>query len=508
MPQDPPPKPLFILSYRQRDELAAVAVRGGWRPVAARRSDGLDRRLAASGAPVAVIDARGAVAEGLAAMRMLGFAAGAESRALLVLVSRDDAGALGDFYAAGATHFLAGPMSEIELIEALRFAGRFAERVSGGWVAETRTVDALGWQYDHRQRSLQLSPALAALLSLPIDAPPARAAASMGADRPLLRGAVRRLLSVDTTAFAHDLLPVGRVVQHLQRDRGSGRIHALIEPLGDTPDASAAVRDLFPRRSRSLSTLARELPPAIDRGEIEVLFQPQVDIASGAITGVEALARWRHPRLGEVGAEALFAAARRGGRAAALSRHLQDRALTLAAGWPVELGALRLSINVDAADMIADDFPADLLARVDASGIDRERLTIEITEGQLIEELDTAADRLAALRAVGCRVAIDDFGTGYSSLAYLSALPLDYLKLDKAMTHDIVGSERDRVVVHAVIDMAHSLGLAVIAEGVETHGQRDRLAARGCQFYQGYLCSRPIDGDALAALVARGPADA
>ena len=108
---------------------------------------------------------------------------------------------------------------------------------------------------------------------------------------------------------------------------------------------------------------------------------------------------------------------------------------------------------------------------------------------------------MVTLRSAGCRVAIDDFGTGYSSLAYLKTLPLDYLKIDKKLSQDITGSARDRVVVRGVIDMARSLGLAVIAEGVETDAQLDLLAKEGCQYFQGFLCAEPLDVPALARLV-------
>jgi EAL domain-containing protein (putative c-di-GMP-specific phosphodiesterase class I) len=141
---------------------------------------------------------------------------------------------------------------------------------------------------------------------------------------------------------------------------------------------------------------------------------------------------------------------------------------------------------------------------VDASGFPRDRLTVEITEGGLIDDLSLAADLFARFRAAGIRVAIDDFGTGYSSLAYLKALPLDYLKIDKRMAQDITGSARDRIVVRGVIDMARSLGLSVIAEGVETAEQLDLLAREGCNFYQGYLCAAPLTDAALTELLEEG----
>jgi EAL domain-containing protein (putative c-di-GMP-specific phosphodiesterase class I) len=173
-----------------------------------------------------------------------------------------------------------------------------------------------------------------------------------------------------------------------------------------------------------------------------------------------------------------------------------------AAAWPAALAGLRLSLNLTAGDIARPGFADLFLDRIDASGFPRKRLTLEITESGLIEDLGAASTLLATLRSAGCRIAIDDFGTGYSSLAYLKSLPLDYLKIDKKLAQDIAGTARDRVVVRGVIDMARSLGLSVIAEGVETTEQLDLLAKEGCQYYQGFLCSEPVDVAALLSLMA------
>ena len=244
-----------------------------------------------------------------------------------------------------------------------------------------------------------------------------------------------------------------------------------------------------------------DLRRALDGNEIEIVFQPQVSIISGAIVGVEALARWRHPELGELGAPTLFATAERSDYLVPLSDHVQRLAVHAAAAWPASLADLRLAVNVTAADIAVPRFAERFTAMVDASGFARTRLTVEITENGLIEDLGSASSLLAALRQSGFRVAIDDFGTGYSSLAYLKALPLDYLKIDKKLAEDITGSTRDRVVVHGVIEMARSLGLSVIAEGVETEEQLTLLAREGCNYYQGFLCSEGVDVATLAALV-------
>jgi diguanylate cyclase (GGDEF)-like protein len=250
--------------------------------------------------------------------------------------------------------------------------------------------------------------------------------------------------------------------------------------------------------------LAADLREAMAANQIEIVFQPQIRIADGAIEGVEALARWRHPVFGELGAEVLFGAAERAELTAPLSELVQRCALERAAAWPASLADLRLSINVTAADLARPDFAEQMLARIDASGFARNRLTAEVTEEGLIEDLGAAAAALARLRQGGCRVAVDDFGTGYSSLAYLKALPLDYLKLDRRLSQDIVGSPRDRVVVRGVIDMARALGLGVIAEGVETEEQLALLAAEGCTLYQGFLCSGPVGVGELVGIVADG----
>lgn len=623
--------PLFVLSFRQRDELASLVARGGWQAVSARRGEAVERRFGASGASIALIDARGAFEDGLIAARALGEAI-ERPATMMVCVSKTDLPRLGALYDAGATHFLASPFGEEELLHALRFAARGAEPRGGSVVAR----DLIGWRWDPERQRVQLSPLLARL--------------SDQADSLTLRAALRLLTrearadlqtalrGIDgATALVQTIEPLGRVVQHLQRDTRTGRLLALVEPLGAPPDVAVLLREAMPRvrdaagarrwidhaldegdvhllgvslarldivnlaygrgagdrliqsaarriddalgplggprpivarldgsefavlarrpldeaaraieaalsrpfvvegelmpvgaslrtvASRpgddaaallrrlgdgdeqqpvSVDTLAVQLRDAMDAGQIDILWQPQVAIASGAVVGVEALARWRHPLLGEVGAEPLFAAADRAGLSTVLSDHVQALALDRAAKWPLSLKVLRLSINVTAGDVARAGFADRLLDRVDASSFPRGRLTVEITESGLMAELGEAARLLAELRRAGLRVAIDDFGTGYSSLAYLKSLPLDYLKIDKALAQDIGGTARDRIVVRGVIDMARSLGLAVVAEGVETDRQLELLAAEGCQYFQGFLCAPPLTLDALEALVA------
>ncbi len=248
--------------------------------------------------------------------------------------------------------------------------------------------------------------------------------------------------------------------------------------------------------------LSDHLPPALGGGEIVVLFQPQVSMANGEIVGVEALARWRRPGKGEVGAEQLFAAAQRAELIAAVSDEIHDAALAGAAAWPPALGNLRMSINVTARDLARSGFAEALLARTAQHGFAAERLTIEVTEHELIGDFAKAGAVLDTLRAGGCHIALDDFGTGYSSLAYLKELPVDVVKLDARLTHDIDGSPRGQVVVKGIIAIARALELSVVVEGVETVRQRDLLAEAGADVYQGFLCAEPLTGEALASLIA------
>jgi diguanylate cyclase (GGDEF)-like protein len=253
--------------------------------------------------------------------------------------------------------------------------------------------------------------------------------------------------------------------------------------------------------SEIANRLEIDLRSALENDEIEILFQPQLSITTGAVIGVEALARWQHPMLGELGAAPLFAAAERSDFLVQLSRHIQRKALTIAADNAKTFRWLRLALNVTAADIAEPRFAEDFIRMIDSSGFDRKRVTVEVTESGLMEDLNSAAQILSALRFAGMHVAIDDFGTGYSSLAYLKALPLDYLKIDSQLSQDITGSARGRVVVTSVIEMARSLGLSVVAEGVENEEQLALLARAGCNAYQGFIFSPPINAKELGKLM-------
>jgi EAL domain-containing protein (putative c-di-GMP-specific phosphodiesterase class I) len=246
------------------------------------------------------------------------------------------------------------------------------------------------------------------------------------------------------------------------------------------------------------------LEAAIAHEQIDVLFQPLIEPASGQIVGAEALAR--SPLVEDAGL--LFARAQAGGLAERLSRLIQRKALRCAAVWEGPLKGLGLSINILPADISRPGYEDWLLEEINAAGIDPCRVTAEITESALLADQDEVAVRLNLLRGAGLRIAVDDFGTGYANLAYLTTLPLDAIKIDRGLVADIVGGERDRIVVKALIHLARELDLKVVVEGVETRGQLDLLAEWDCDLYQGFLGAGALTQDELMRFVAAANAEA
>lgn len=245
------------------------------------------------------------------------------------------------------------------------------------------------------------------------------------------------------------------------------------------------------------------LEAAIAHEQVDVLYQPLIDPESGRISGAEALAR--SPVVAD--AEMLFARATAGGLDERLSRLIQRKALRSAAVWEGPLKSLGLSINILPADISRDGYDDWLLDEIEQAGIDPRRVTLEITESALLAERQQVADRLTRLREAGVRIAVDDFGTGYASLAYLTSLPLDAIKIDRGLVADIVGGERDRIVVRAMIHLARELDLTVVVEGVETAGQLALLAEWGCDLYQGFLGAGALTHEELTRFVTAANAE-
>ncbi len=346
-----------------------------------------------------------------------------------------------------------------------------ATRLSGGTflVAAHESCSRERWQW--------LAEALGDAVSRPIgelDEP--------GAMRIWPRLALMRALPIDDAdAVLHKLADTLQTI--MQR---SGRRAAWVD--GD--------RSVAGRNPVQLET---DLTAALQRGEIEVLYQPQYRTSDDALIGAEALARWQHPQLGRIGAGALFAVAERSDQIAVLSRHIAERALSAAARWPDDL---RLSLNVTPTDIAQGNFARDLAGLVQRSGFDPNRLTVEIVEQALLTDLNKAAADLQALTQSGIRIALDDFGAGFCNFRYLKVLPLHYLKLDKTMVEGVASDERDLVILRGILAMARALGLSVIAEGIESEPQRAAIQAEACDYYQGFLRAQPMSEADFAQLAA------
>ena len=248
--------------------------------------------------------------------------------------------------------------------------------------------------------------------------------------------------------------------------------------------------------------LEHDLRKALEGGQFELHYQPQVEVRTGAIVGIEALIRWNHPTLGLLSPGHFIGVAEEAGLIMDIWEWVMVTALIQHNAW-LDQGLPAVTIAVNLSSVQFDD--AGLAERVQASarlvGVPLDYLELEVTESMLMRDFDATLETLNALRAMGVKIAIDDFGTGYSSLAYLRRLPVDKLKLDQSFTRDVGNMEGDGVIIKAVMAIAHSLQLAVVAEGVETQAQIDFLVGLGCTTVQGYMLGRPLPAEATAELL-------
>jgi diguanylate cyclase (GGDEF)-like protein/PAS domain S-box-containing protein len=241
------------------------------------------------------------------------------------------------------------------------------------------------------------------------------------------------------------------------------------------------------------AALDADLRAGLQQGQFQLHYQPQVDAAE-RVTGAEALLRWRHPQRGMVPPLEFIGAAEESGLILPLGRWVMETACAQLAAWAAqpELAHLVVAVNVSPQQFRQPDFVEQVGSILQASGANPRRLKLELTETMLLDDVEQAIVKMAALKARGVGFALDDFGTGYSSLSYLQRLPIDQLKIDRSFVCDILASPGDAVITKTIISLAQSMGLAAVAEGVESAAQFALLAELGCDGYQGYLFGRPV----------------
>jgi len=254
--------------------------------------------------------------------------------------------------------------------------------------------------------------------------------------------------------------------------------------------------------SRERLSLEEGLRHAIARGELFLLYQPQVDLRSGRVCGVEALLRWNHPVHGLISPVTFIPLAEESGLIVPIGDWVLRSACTQAKAWQdAGLRHIVMSVNVSPRQFRDKHWLSSVQSTLRQCGLRPEYLELELTESMIMHNIAEAARTMQQLRAMGVRLAIDDFGTGHSSLSALKTFPLQRLKIDRAFVRDITEDEQDRAIVMAVIELAHRLGLEVIAEGVETDGQLQFLCHNGCDQMQGYLFSKPAPAEAIPGLL-------
>ncbi len=255
-------------------------------------------------------------------------------------------------------------------------------------------------------------------------------------------------------------------------------------------------------KSYERMTLGLQLRGAADRGELRLHYQPKIDLASNRIIGAEALVRWQHPEHGLVPPGQFIALAEELGLIGDIGQWVLEHACAEAAGWArAGLGELKIAVNVAKPQFRSGDFCAMVRQALFDSGLPARQLVLELTESMLMDDVQASVALMHDLKSLGLTLSIDDFGTGYSSLSYLKSFPIDELKVDRSFVTDLPGRQADAAIVQAIVGLGHSLGMSVIAEGVETREQLDCLRKLGCDQYQGFLYSRPVAPDKFALLL-------
>lgn len=287
------------------------------------------------------------------------------------------------------------------------------------------------------------------------------------------------IVMMDSESDPHTILREADATMHLAKRKGSGQI------LGQEAGAATYVFDL---------ELETELREAVMTAGIEAHYQAQIHLADNQVVGFEALARWQRVNGEQVSPVVFIPVAEECGIMDELGSHILRTAATRCSVWNRNLGQkLTAAVNVSAQQLEREGFINEVDRVLTITGLNPEQLELEITESILLAAGSVAEERLRQLKALGVRIAIDDFGTGYSSFAYLRNFPIDTLKIDREFIQALGESERDNAIVKAIIAMGKALGCEILAEGVETIQQATWLKDAGCDYYQGYLASRPLN---------------
>ena len=251
--------------------------------------------------------------------------------------------------------------------------------------------------------------------------------------------------------------------------------------------------------------LETALRKALRDDQLQLHYQPQVDLEIGRIVGVEALLRWQHPTLGRITPHRFIPIAEETGLIVAIGDWVLRRAIEQAAAWQrAGLPPLRMAVNLSARQLLQPDLARHIECLLASIGLDPMLFGVEVTESMLISNFDQAVQHLHALRAIGVEVSLDDFGTGYSSLSYLRRLPIDVVKIDRSLVPDVTALAEDVSITRAIITMAHELQMKVLAEGVESEGQASLLAANQCDQMQGYWFSAALPALEIEAMLREG----
>jgi diguanylate cyclase len=289
----------------------------------------------------------------------------------------------------------------------------------------------------------------------------------------------------DDARRGDDLLAHAEAALVSSKRNGGGRVNFFDPSMSDSMQERLA--------------LENDLRRALAAREFEVHYQPQISTRTGRILSVEALLRWRHPQKGLIGPSSFIPLAEQTGLIVPLDAWVLREACRQARIWLAESGInFKVAVNLSMMQFRCPDALETIVSAVNAAGLDPRSLEIELTESALMIDPDKSATVLKLLRSMGITIAIDDFGTGYSSLSYLRRLPIDKLKIDRSFIRDLPTSQTDESIVRAIVSLAHSVGLQVVAEGVETAEQLERIRALDCDQWQGYYCCQPQPAAELA----------